>query len=245
MSLIRRWCVLVGTALADAWVLVRLAPDWIGLSRGLQAPHAWVSRAGADQAALALVTAALWLTAAWLALGLAATLAGRCPGRFGRGSHILASRVAPRTLRRIVIGAAGASILLGSSSALAAPGPTPPTSTVVATTSERTPPIPPVPWPTSTGSGSIAPLPVAVVPLPPPDAKPGRRAAQPAQESRVTVAAGQSLWLIAAHRLGPTASDQQVATEWPRWYRANRGVIGADPGLIRPGQRLTVPTAKT
>ncbi|MDQ1751167.1 MAG: hypothetical protein QOE71_2223 [Pseudonocardiales bacterium] len=245
MNLVRRWCVLVGTAVADAWVLVRLMPDWIGLSHGLQAPHAWVSGAGADRAALALVTAALWLTAAWLALALAATLAGSCPGRFGRGSHILASRVAPRTLRRIVIGAAGASILLGSSSALAEPGPAPPTSTMVTTTSERTPPIPPVPWPTSTASGPSAPLPVAVVPLQPPDAKPGRRAVQPPQEGRVTVTAGQSLWLIAAHRLGPTASDQQVATEWPRWYRANRGVIGADPALIRPGERLTVPTGQT
>lgn len=243
MSLVHRWCVLAGTALADAWVLVRLAPDWIGLSHGLQAPHAWVSRAGADRAALALVIAALWLTAAWLALGLAVTLAGRCPGRFGRGSDILASRIAPKTLRRILVGAAGASILLGPSTALAAPGPVTPTSAVAASTSERTPPSPPLHWPTSR-SGASAPLPVAV-PVQPPVTKQGRHAAQPPQESRVTVTAGQSLWLIAAHRLGPTASDQQVATEWPRWYRSNRGVIGADPALIRPGQRLIKPTGQT
>jgi nucleoid-associated protein YgaU len=54
---------------------------------------------------------------------------------------------------------------------------------------------------------------------------------------------GDSLWLIAAHRLGPTATDADVAVTWPRWYAANRAVIGADPDLIRPGQLLSAPHA--
>jgi hypothetical protein len=33
-----------------------------------------------------------------------------------------------------------------------------------------------------------------------------------------------------------------VAREWPRWYAANRRAIGADPGLLRPGQRLHSPS---
>jgi hypothetical protein len=52
---------------------------------------------------------------------------------------------------------------------------------------------------------------------------------------------GDCLWLIAARRLGPQASAAEVAREWPRWYAANRQLIGADPDLIRPGQALVAP----
>jgi len=57
------------------------------------------------------------------------------------------------------------------------------------------------------------------------------------------VARGDSLWAIAARHLGPHATRRQVAHEWPRWYAANRKVIGADPNLIRAGQVLTAPTS--
>lgn len=57
----------------------------------------------------------------------------------------------------------------------------------------------------------------------------------------VTVVTGDSLWSIAAQQLGPFATDVEIAEEWPRWYRANREVIGADPGRIYPGQELRVP----
>ena len=59
----------------------------------------------------------------------------------------------------------------------------------------------------------------------------------------VTVARGDSLWAIAARHLGPQATRRQVAHEWPRWYAANRKVIGPDPNLIRVGQVLTAPTS--
>ena len=36
-----------------------------------------------------------------------------------------------------------------------------------------------------------------------------------------------------------TAAD--VAREWPRWYEANRAVIGTNPSLIRPGELLVPP----
>jgi nucleoid-associated protein YgaU len=29
--------------------------------------------------------------------------------------------------------------------------------------------------------------------------------------------------------------------QWPKIYHANRGVIGTDPNLILPGQRLVIP----
>ncbi len=57
----------------------------------------------------------------------------------------------------------------------------------------------------------------------------------------VTVRAGDSLWSIAERRLPTDASDTVVATRVNRWYARNRRVIGGDPDLIIPGQRLTAP----
>lgn len=57
----------------------------------------------------------------------------------------------------------------------------------------------------------------------------------------VVVHRGDSLWAIAARHLGPSATDAEIATAWPRWWAANRAVIGPDPDLLLPGQRLTAP----
>ena len=46
----------------------------------------------------------------------------------------------------------------------------------------------------------------------------------------VTVRRGDTLWDLAARGLGPDAGDAEVAAEWPRWYAANRDVVGVDPG---------------
>jgi len=56
------------------------------------------------------------------------------------------------------------------------------------------------------------------------------------------VVAGDCLWDIAARHLGPGATDAQIAAEWPRWYAANRHLIGDDPDLIQIGLRLQAPT---
>jgi len=59
------------------------------------------------------------------------------------------------------------------------------------------------------------------------------------------VARGDTLWDIAAgvlaRRLGRHPTRAEIARFWPRIYRLNRAVIGADPGLIRPGERLRLP----
>ncbi|WAH96505.1 LysM peptidoglycan-binding domain-containing protein [Arthrobacter sp. MMS18-M83] len=57
----------------------------------------------------------------------------------------------------------------------------------------------------------------------------------------VVVNQGDSLWSIAARQLGPMASDVDIALHWPKWYAANRHVIGDDPGLLVPGQILQPP----
>lgn len=59
----------------------------------------------------------------------------------------------------------------------------------------------------------------------------------------VTVRRGDSLWSIASRHLGPGASEIQVAHEWPRWYAANRALIGEDPDVLVPGQQLRPPTS--
>lgn len=59
--------------------------------------------------------------------------------------------------------------------------------------------------------------------------------------TEVTVRAGDSLWSLAAAALGPFASDLEVAMEWPRFYQANRAVIGENPDLLVPGQVLVLP----
>jgi hypothetical protein len=51
----------------------------------------------------------------------------------------------------------------------------------------------------------------------------------------VRVAPGDTLWDIAARRLGAGAS-------WPAIYALNRDLIGPDPGVITPGQRLALPS---
>lgn len=67
------------------------------------------------------------------------------------------------------------------------------------------------------------------------------RQAEPA--GRVTVRRGDTLWGIAARDLAPGASDADINTHWQAIYAANRGVIGADPGLIHPDQQLRLPRA--
>jgi len=76
----------------------------------------------------------------------------------------------------------------------------------------------------------IAVGPAAGAPVASPVASPAAR--------EVQVASGDTLWDIAARRLGAGAS-------WPAIYALNRDVIGPDPGVITPGQRLALPSEAT
>jgi nucleoid-associated protein YgaU len=43
--------------------------------------------------------------------------------------------------------------------------------------------------------------------------------------------------------LGPGASDVDIALEWPRWYEANKTLLGQNPDVLLPGQILVPPTS--
>ena len=114
----------------------------------------------------------------------------------------------------------GADLLPSPTAAATPTATTPPaTSEQASTRKARMPP----------GLGPLGPAPHPVSPGAP-------------SSTTVTVVRGDSLWVIAARHLGPQATRQQVAREWPRWYAANRSVIGPNPNLILVGQVLTVPS---
>jgi len=71
------------------------------------------------------------------------------------------------------------------------------------------------------------------------------RPAAGTEPATVVVLRGDSLWRIAARHLPAGADDAQIAAAWPAWYQANADVIGADPGLLLPGQVLVVPVNAT
>jgi hypothetical protein len=77
---------------------------------------------------------------------------------------------------------------------------------------------------------AVSRVPAAARPAPPPPA-----------DDHVVVRPGDSLWSIAERRLGPGATADETARAWPLLYAANREVVGPDPGLLEPGQRLVVP----
>lgn len=76
-------------------------------------------------------------------------------------------------------------------------------------------------------------------------AAPAVRAVEEAktETGAVAVLAGDTLWDIAAQAMGPGASDVEIAMQWPRWYEANRAIIGQNPDVLLPGQILQPPSA--
>jgi nucleoid-associated protein YgaU len=65
----------------------------------------------------------------------------------------------------------------------------------------------------------------------------------PLPDGDIVVQAGDTLWSIATRALAPGSSATDITAEWHQWYAANHDVIGADPGLIYPGQRLRPPAS--
>ncbi|MFD4033821.1 peptidoglycan DD-metalloendopeptidase family protein [Streptomyces sp. NPDC058637] len=71
------------------------------------------------------------------------------------------------------------------------------------------------------------------------DAKAGKASASPTS----VPGAGESYTVARGDSLSGIASAERVQGGWQKLYAANRTVVGADPDLILPGQRLTLDTA--
>jgi nucleoid-associated protein YgaU len=138
----------------------------------------------------------------------------------------------PRTVRALMLTAASASIALSSSSADAA---TVATTVTIAVSSPA--------GVTSAGIPMAGPTPIApALSWPADEVRSGAAHGGASDDDIVVVRSGDSLWVLAAHRLGATPTDDQIARAWPRWYAANQQVIGSDPNLLLPGTLLTIPT---
>lgn len=75
-------------------------------------------------------------------------------------------------------------------------------------------------------------------PAPEPEPEP---VATAARYRTVTVQAGDTLWSLSRDALGSGAEPGAITAGWQSIHRINRTVIGEDPSLILPGQRLRIP----
>jgi len=161
-----------------------------------------------------------WALTSYLCLAVAGTAVGALVRWRGLG------RIAPAALRRLVDSA----ISVGLVAAVVAPTAavaTPARPSTVATSPVR-PHAPALDWPGLT------------VAMSPQARQPASRSGS-ASNREVVVRPGDTLWSIAAAHLGPGASRERIAASWPRWYAANRSVVGPDPAVIRPGEHLRPP----
>jgi resuscitation-promoting factor RpfA len=233
---------------SDIGLVRQFWPSWPALAQDARAPHRWATSVGADRVILVLGEAAVWLAAVWLGIGLLAALCAALPGAAGELAGWLARQALPAALYRLCVGTVGVSVLVGPIAAGTAvvAADRAPAFAEVATVADPPPPawptgapVPPPAWPQGTNAPAMRPA----APVPPAD--PGPPAGQASNAApagtAVTVRPGDSLWLIAARRLGAGATPDQIGVAWREWYAANRALIGADPNLIRPGQVLLDP----
>lgn len=213
--------------------LAALGAHPVTVAHGLRHPHAWVARAGADEAAAQLAQLLVWCLLAALLAGLvlasALAAAANLPGSAGAAAGHLTRLVLPAIVRRVLgVGVVG----VGVSATLAF---------AVAPAAHAT-----APGTGQDASGRAAAGAVRVLPAP---ALPGHQAAELAAVPSVPVVAdarryvvrpGDSLWQV-AQRCHPTATAGALSALWPAWYAANRELVGPDPDVLRPGQTLQVP----
>jgi len=264
-----RASTLAGVAIAAGCLLLAFGPGLSDLPAGPGLTLEWM-RADPERALITATALAAWLLLAWLAFGLVVCALAAVPGTAGAVAERLSRHVVPATVRRAAGLAVGASLatapVLSAGTAFAVPAVPAP---VVATPQPTSPagqargsdsgwpdlgrhpspapapanspaaPAPPTTAPPTTAPPTAAPQ---VTPSPAMPPAPSTSApSAPANAGTYQVRRGDCLWTIAARSLGPGAGPAAIEAGWHRWYHANRDVIGADPSLLFPGQRLTPP----
>jgi hypothetical protein len=252
----------VSATVGAAAVLMAVAPAPGALPALLweiaRSPQEVADAQGPETVALTLVATLGWFALAWLCAAMALVGATALPGRAGALADTVSGVLVPAAARRLLAAALGVTLVtgVGAGTAAASPGtPAPPPAPIASLNLD---------WPTTPAEGS-ATAPRAAAPpgsagsdgpraATPRAAPPGStatrstppfaapRRSEPSDE--VVVQRGDSLWSIAARHLGSDATDEEIAGEWPRWWAANRHVVGDDPDLIKPGQRLLPPGAR-
>lgn len=191
---------------------------------------------------------AAWL-AVWAAVAAGALVMAGLRGTAAPVHRLAARRSTPRVVRRALTGALGLSLLVGGAPAMAATDGGPAdlgwdaaAARTVAATAEPSE----VAAATHPRAGATqAPAAVAQSVELVGSGAPGRGGPDGASEPVPhVVTRGESLWSIAAAHLGPGATVPEVAAAWPRWYEANRTIVGDDPDHITPGLALAPPAAQ-
>lgn len=238
MGTVRGLVVITVGGTAVTFALGRLA--W---ARGLDLLSAAVVRPDDGVAVGVLAVGAA--VAAWYALTGAAGLVAHA-GVAPRVVAALVTRYGAPVLRRLAATTAAAGVGLGALGGAAAGAELPPdlgwgAPQPAPASAPAAPPAAPLERSSTAPAGAV---PASPVPAGAASTGPAPRPVAPAPEAGQTyvVTPGDSLWSIAAEHLEPGASAAQVAAAWPRWYAANRDVIGPDPDLIHPGQLLLAPT---
>jgi hypothetical protein len=212
----------------------RCVAVWAGVTAGTVALLAWLAttttRPGGSDVVGWLTTGCSVVTAGcvgWLWLLTTLLVVDALRGRPARRAGI------PDVVRRLVLAGCGLTLVSGGAALVAAP--------VQAS------------GPAADHAPRAAASETLLVGLPLPDrttsttawlAQLGRHTATRRPEPRrasVVVAPGDTLWSIAAHSLADSPDALEVERRWREIYHANRDVIGADPDLIVPGQRLVLP----
>lgn len=195
----------------------------------------------ADVLVLACAVAGVAIAARWL-LGVALGVIALTPGAVGAAARHGQRVLAPKVLVRVtsaVLGGTAVVVAPGLSAAatVRSPGVTAPARTVFGACGPLQEPAPrPSYLPDPTWRAEPTPS-----LKPPPADRAGTGERGPGPRDPVLVAAGDTLWDLAAQRLPPSSSTAAIDRCWRAWYAANRRVVGADPDLIRPGQRLLPP----
>nr|WP_297425637.1 LysM peptidoglycan-binding domain-containing protein [uncultured Actinotalea sp.] len=243
------------TALATA--LAAQLPDHLQAASG--------GRAAVDVLVLAAVVLVGAAAATALAVGCWAILLGavaRTTGHRAAALERVAAALTPAVLRRVVAAGVGVGLgLAGTTTASAVETdlgwvPTATTATAAAASTNDTPtplalgPAPAPerqsapqalrePGPESSLHPGVTTTPTSAPSAPGPTTPSGAPGA-----TTLTVRPGDTLWDLAAAHLGGSATAASVQAAWPRWYAANRDVIGGDPDVLLPGQVLTVPSGE-
>lgn len=217
--------VLAGLGVAGS-VLAWLTPGPAAIADTLRHPQQAAEAAGIDTVAVSAASVACWVALLWLALALVVSAAAGLPGRCGQVAEQVAAATLPVAARRVLAIALGLSVVTATGGA-AAYAATPPQQRPSASSLD-------LDWPVARARSTDTPPHAANRPS-------ASAVGRPAQRSQVVVGTDDTLWSIARGHLPSGATNAQIAAAWPLWYAANRSVVGANPDLLLPGQRLVPP----